>query len=782
MTTTNPVLQHLRRVVLGYDGTGLTDGQLLDRFLVRHEDDAFAALVRRHGRMVLGVCRRVLNHAHDAEDAFQATFLVLVRKAATLRSRQTVGDFLHGVAYHTALKARAVTRRRREKERLAAPTTSRVDESADHLADALELLDRELHHLPEKYRVPVVLCDLEGKTHQEAAQSLGWPQGTVSGRLFRARNLLARRMRRHGALVTGAALASVLLREASAVAVPAALSESTIRAATAGVIAAPVAALIEGVLHAMSLTHRKIAAAIVLVVALLSSGTGILMHRASADKPKVPAPPEKAIKGKEAAGEVVAIVESVDAAKSTLTLASKVSGVKKYDVAKDARIFLDDGTGGKLGFAEGKLADLTAGTTVTVRLAEDGNTVLRIWAEGPTIHGVLKKVEADRRTVTVTFTARKGEAEGDGTFEVLPEASIVIQGRGKGASEVVKLADLPGGAIITLKLSADHKRAGSIQIEGPEVRGVLQKVDGDKNSITVNVDEGTQLTEKTFAISPQATVSIDDGKGPGKGGKPGPARLTDLPVGAHVILRLSPDQKSVLSVSAQGATISGTVKAVEAAKNSITLTVFVRKGDPGEDRTFVLAKDAAVWIDGKESKLADLPVEAAVTVRLSPDQKHANSIQAEGRSTYGTVKAVDAGANSITLADKTGEHTLAVSKDASISIDGKPGKLADVPVESEVSAKLTVDQRTIVSLGCAGRTFQGVLKGVDVANAKVTVSVLVNKTESEDRVFDLAKEVQVVTGINQVPVKLAELKGDKAVALQMRADQKVVLRITVVGE
>ncbi len=482
---------------------------------------------------------------------------------------------------------------------------------------------------------------------------------------------------------------------------------------------------------------------------------------------------------------MTASVESVDAARNALTLASKLTGVKAFDVAKDVRVFLDDGSGGKLGFNEGKLADLTAGVVVTVRLSQDGNTVLRIWAEGPTLRGILKSVDGAKRTITVTTTERKGEPARDGTYAVAPEAPVVIQEgklRDKGAPEVVKLADLPVGALVTLKLSADRKLVGSIQAEGPEVRGVLKSVDAGTNSVTVTIDEGNQTVEKTFTILPQGSVWIDEGKDRGKGSKAAESRLADLPVGAHVTLRLTPDQKGVLYLSAQGATLSGTVKAVEAAKNSITLTIFVRKGDPGEDRTFVLAKDAVVWIDRKESKRADLPVEAWVTARLSPDQKHLTSLQADGRSTSGTVKAVDAGQGSITLADKTGEHTYAVSRDASISIDDKPGKLADVPVESEANAKLTVDQRTIVSLGCSGRRFQGVFKSVDVAKGKITVSVLVSKTESEEQVFDLAKEVQVATGINQVPLKLADLKGEKAVVLQLRADQKAVLRIMLVGE
>jgi RNA polymerase sigma factor (sigma-70 family) len=154
------VIYQLCRAVLG-DG-GETDGQLLASFLAHREQAAFEALVQRHGRMVLGVCQRVLNHSHYAEDAFQATFLVLVRKAASLVARQTIGDWLFGVAYNTALKARAAAIKQRTKERkVAAMSEERALE--DIWQDLRPLLDQEIHRLPEKYREAVVLCGLEGK-------------------------------------------------------------------------------------------------------------------------------------------------------------------------------------------------------------------------------------------------------------------------------------------------------------------------------------------------------------------------------------------------------------------------------------------------------------------------------------------------------------------------------------------------------------------------------------------------------------------------------------------
>ena len=177
---------------------GLSDGQLLDRFVERREGAVFEAIVRRHGPMVWGVCRRVLRDHHDAEDAFQATFLVLARKAASVMPREKLGNWLYGVAYQTAMKARAMRAKRRGREGQV-PDMPEPMAAPDDLRDELaESLDRELSRLPEKYRIPIVLCDLEGRTHKEAASQLGWPIGTVSSRLSRARSMLAKRLSRRG--------------------------------------------------------------------------------------------------------------------------------------------------------------------------------------------------------------------------------------------------------------------------------------------------------------------------------------------------------------------------------------------------------------------------------------------------------------------------------------------------------------------------------------------------------------------------------------------------------
>jgi RNA polymerase sigma factor (sigma-70 family) len=208
--------------------------------------------------MVLGVCRRLLPNLHDAEDAFQATFLVLVRKATTITPPDAVGSWLHGVAYRAAQKIRVAGARRRSKEvqmaQMPEPTT--VAEGLWH--DVLALLDHEVAILPAKYRLLIVLCDLEGKTRKEAARQLGWPEGTVAGRLANARKLLAKRLARHGLPLSSGALAAVLSESGTQAAVPLTLVIATVRTATRGVMQAGVSSVAEGVVSAMFLSNLKL--------------------------------------------------------------------------------------------------------------------------------------------------------------------------------------------------------------------------------------------------------------------------------------------------------------------------------------------------------------------------------------------------------------------------------------------------------------------------------------------------------------------------------------------
>src|SRR5947207_10829053 len=261
-----------------------SDAHLLDRFVKKRDEAAFAALMQRHGPMVMGVCRRVLRDAHAADDVFQATFLVLVRKAASLRRPHLLGNWLYGVAYRIALQARAAAARQpalgRQVEEM--PATEAVDQKVwDELRP---VLDEEVNRLPEKYRGPVVLCHLEGKTYAEAARALGWAEGTVSGRLARAREKLRKRLAQRGVTLSAAAVGATLCQKGSA-AVPAALAQTTLRGAllaasgkvTAGLISAQAIALSQTALR-VTLAFKVKALASVLVVVAVGMGVWALMR------------------------------------------------------------------------------------------------------------------------------------------------------------------------------------------------------------------------------------------------------------------------------------------------------------------------------------------------------------------------------------------------------------------------------------------------------------------------------------------------------------------------
>jgi RNA polymerase sigma factor (sigma-70 family) len=275
------VIQHLRRAVLLREGAGLTDGQLLEDFISRRDEAALAVLVRRHGPMVWGVCRRVLSNYHDAEDAFQATFLVLVRKASSIASRELLANWLYGVAHQTALNARGAAARRRARERQVTEMPEPAISEQDLWRDLQPLLDEVLSRLPHKYRVVIVLCDLGGKTRKEAARQLGVPEGTVSGWLARARAMLAKRLAQRGVVLSGGALAVLLAQTVASAGVPSSLVSSTIKAATlfavgqaaaTGAISVKVAALTQGVLRTVLLTKLKATTAALVIAGLLVSG------------------------------------------------------------------------------------------------------------------------------------------------------------------------------------------------------------------------------------------------------------------------------------------------------------------------------------------------------------------------------------------------------------------------------------------------------------------------------------------------------------------------------
>ena len=270
----------------------MSDGQLLEMFVRRREESAFAALVRRHGPMVLGVCRRVLRNSQDAEDAFQATFLVLVEKASRLRRPELLANWLYGVAYRTALHARQRAARRGAREREVAAMSSPLNETEIESRELRRVLDEELHRLPEKYRAPLVLCYLEGKTNEEAARVLGWPSGSMSHRLARGRELLRERLETRLAGLAVLLPAIWLAEHLQPVVVSPLLAKTTVQAAVAlmgvkvaaagaGIITASVRELTEATLQSLAPSRWPWFFAVFLLVLALFGGAGTAVYMAA---------------------------------------------------------------------------------------------------------------------------------------------------------------------------------------------------------------------------------------------------------------------------------------------------------------------------------------------------------------------------------------------------------------------------------------------------------------------------------------------------------------------
>jgi RNA polymerase sigma factor (sigma-70 family) len=278
----------------------MTDGELLTRFLSQRDHAALTVLVERHAPMVWGVCRRILRNHHDSEDAFQATFLVLVHKAATIVPREMVANWLYGVAQQTAVRLRATVAKRGVREmqmnELPEPAVAEASEN-----EFLLLLDQELSRLPERFRVLIVLCDLEGKSRKEVARQLGCPDGTVASGIARARELLAKRLTQRGVVLSSGALATVLAQKVASAGVPVSVVSNTISAASSltagsvapGSISIPVATLTQGVLKAMLLSKLKAVVAVVLLLGFLAAGVSVLFARSSALANQSPATEEK---------------------------------------------------------------------------------------------------------------------------------------------------------------------------------------------------------------------------------------------------------------------------------------------------------------------------------------------------------------------------------------------------------------------------------------------------------------------------------------------------------
>jgi RNA polymerase sigma factor (sigma-70 family) len=294
-TAPGAILQLIDRVLVDPRMRIAPDQELLQRFLGEHNEAAFEALLRRHGPMVLDVCRGVLANEADAEDAFQATFLVLARKAGSIRQAATLASWLHGVAHRTALKARAEATRRRGHE-TGVPERAVSDPDSLTWAELRRVLHEELARLSERHREPLVLCYLQGKTQDEAAALLGLSKGTLKRLLERGRAVLRERLVRRGLGPAALLLASAWPMAIATAGVPPALVGSTVKAAlmiaagtaaTAGLVSAQAAALSQGVLRTMALGKLKTAASLLTLVFLAGVGGLLTLHTLAAQQAQV---------------------------------------------------------------------------------------------------------------------------------------------------------------------------------------------------------------------------------------------------------------------------------------------------------------------------------------------------------------------------------------------------------------------------------------------------------------------------------------------------------------
>jgi RNA polymerase sigma factor (sigma-70 family) len=851
------VLQTLRNATLPADEERLTDGQLLECYIRSREEAAFAALVRRHGPMVWGVCRRILRSHQDAEDAFQATFLVLVRKATSIVSKDKLANWLYGVAHQTALKARATTARRQEREKQVTAMPEPALKQHPRGDDLQPLLDQELSRLPDKYRTVLVLCDLQGKTRKEAALHLHLPEGTVATRLATARSMLAKRLARYGQAVSVGVLATVLTQERASASVPTRVASSTIKAAglfaagkaaVPGVLSAKAVALAEGVLKTMLLTKLKIATAVLVTLLILGGGAAAVHQQASASKPGDPvvtAKPETVTRplpekkpGETNTTIVTGVVKAVSAETNMFTISNR-EGEKAFTVANDAAIVVN----GK----PTNLARLPKGAFASVSLLADAKTATRIEAVGPQLDGVVKAVDAEKRTLTILVgqgggekiftmtrtgniqvdghpatlaalplganvslswfadlkTARNLEATGswwqgiriktvDATrntitidegqrevelagksFPVCPVANISMDGK------PAKIAAVPPGTVVTLYLCADQKTVRGFNADGPPFFDVVVKsVDVDKSTITfadVQLPAEAELAGKTLPVTKDAGISIDFQ----------PGKLARLPAGAIVNVTLSVNRQTVRNLSANGRGFQNVpVKAVDAAKRTIT---FADDKAPAElaGKTFPVARNAGIEVDSRPGKFEQVPAGASINVTLSVDMTRVLLIFAAG-SQIGNpggviVVAVDLDKNTITVdIPEEGEKTFAVAKDATIEVDGKPGRLTMVPKEAFVTLTLSVDQKTVRGLHAHGLETNSVLvKAVDAAMKTITFANEGAPPAVAGKTCPVAKDAEIV--VDGKPSKLAEIPPGATVWLWLAVDQKTVVRLHAGG-
>lgn len=482
----NAVLRQVRRLVALEDSREFVDRELLRRFVDRRDEMAFAALVDRHGPLVLSACKRQLQNEQDAEDVLQATFLVFVRKAHSIRRSDSVGSWLFGVAYRLARKVRVQMARQRADE---IPAMAMERAPVADLAGVEEMqlaLDEELERLPQKYRAPILLCCLEGKSRDEAARQLGWAEGAVKIRLERGRELLRNRLARRG-FVFSMVLFSTLPSKSAMAALPARLAAGTIDAgmksaigASQGAFSASVVSLADSAIRTLALAKAKTLAGVLLLTGAIGLGVSAWIDASLAREQYAPV-----------AGERVALSGPTAVQTRASDHAEKIDNPQSV---------------------------IEPILLATPNAAEA--------PEGPTIVGILRPDREDRQMLTVRIK------EKDTQYALAPNVQIVIDGKDAGC------AGLDRSCRVRITLSSDGRQVNRVVAEGPTVSCRFVSANVSQNIMTVwwpSDSPGLRL----FPVVPNAMITLKDK----------PAMLTDLPDGMNVSLVLTVDGKTVRKIS-----------------------------------------------------------------------------------------------------------------------------------------------------------------------------------------------------------------------------------------
>ena len=627
-----------------------TDRELLRAFADDGNEAAFAEIVRRHGPLVLGVCRRVLGNADDADDAFQATFLVLARKAASVPWRDTIKNWLHGVACRVAMKARGRALRRREKEKLAA-SQQPVAVPVEAWNELRSVLDDEIELLPAKYRDVLILCYLEGKTRDEAAEQLGWSLGSVKGCLERGRELLRTRLCKRG-LTLSAALSAGLLCDATAGAgtVPAVLQAMTVQSAfhfVAGsashaALAGPVLQLAQGALNAMLIAKLKTIGTITLLFAFgttafwgayqTNAGGGVeLTSSARAQDAPRRAVDQEGVRGKDGnkKSDFLGLIKAIDLKVGTLTATSLRDGEGGGDstfslASKDLKVV------STMGVAL-KLSDLTVGTRVQLDLKD--TDVLAIHVEHPTVPAFLNSVDAAKRTIEARAERKIGQ------YEVAADAKITIKGK------AIALKDAPLDERVFLTLSLDRKivlamnynnkerrdgdkpgpekgkgdrpaekpKDGDRRVDAPNAgNATIVDVDAGKNTLNVLVGRGEDLALQSLTVAKDLKIKVMFGERVIQ-----EIPLAELTKPLQATVQLSDDKKSVVALTVFAPSVRGGFKSIDASGKKITVVAGER-----EEKTYDLDAMASIRMPGRDvAGIADLKAGTSVIIGLSLDRQ-----------------------------------------------------------------------------------------------------------------------------------------------------------------